>query len=280
MVKNNVKQIDGMFLIIERKNVRGLKHWGDELGKRGIPAVILIDEYMTEEYDGVLRNLSDRGFEIGGWYQEGPFWNRYYGFQYEEMSRIKDRIQSCINRPMRIFGSKYFAYDEVTLGIADELGVRYVTARGTAGVRAVVYKAEEYDTKIISVSNVPWKEMGGSLCEYSLWSRGATPNDFREIMFRLKEDRIILVAQTHISGVKLHWWNVYQDFLDSNIVTWKSLEDFAADPIVLPNTQIPINTEVKYATPQPKVPLEEEPDYPFDETESNERQKRASLREE
>jgi hypothetical protein len=79
----------------------------------------------------------------------------------------------------------------------------------------------------------------------------------------LKEDRIILVAQTHLSGVKLHWWKVYQGFFNSNIVTWESLDEFTANPIVLPNAQIPINTEVRYVTPQPKVPLEQEPDFSF-----------------
>jgi hypothetical protein len=98
-----------------------------------------------------------------------------------------------------------------------------------------------------------------------LWSRGATPHDFKEILFGLKEERIILVAQTHLSGVKLHWWNVYQDFLDANIVTWKSLNEFVSNPLILPNAQIPMNTEVQYQTPQPKIPLEEEPDYLFGE---------------
>ena len=266
MFKNKVVQIEGMFLIIERRSAKGLKHWGDELERRGIPAVIQVDAYMVDENCSVIKNLSDRGFELGGAYNERPFWNESYSFQYEEMSRIKDKVQSCINKPMRILNSKYFAYDEVTLRVADKLGVEYILARGTAGAKAVVYKAEEYNVKILSVSNVPSKEMGtGSLCDESLWSRGVTPDDFRETLFSLKEDRIILVAQTHLSGVKLYWWNVYQDFLDANIVTWESLDEFVANPIVLPNAQIPVTTEVKYVTPKPKIPLEQEPEYPFEE---------------
>jgi len=66
-------------------------------------------------------------------------------------------------------------YDEVTLRVTDKLGVKYILARGTAGAKAVVYKAKEY-TKILSVSNVPSEEMGtGSLCDESLWCRGVTP---------------------------------------------------------------------------------------------------------
>ena len=147
-------------------------------------------------------------------------------------------------------------YDEVTLRVADKLGVEYILARGTAGAKAVVYKAKEYNTKILSISNVPSEEMGpGSLCDESLWYRGVTPNGFREILFSLKEERIIWVAQTHLSGVKLHWWNVYQDFLNTNTVTWKSLDEFSVNPTAMPNGQIPVNTEVKYVTPQPKIPF-------------------------
>ena len=266
MPANKLTQIEGMFLIIERSNTKGLKHWADELERRGIPAVILIEGSTIDKIFDVIKNLSEKGFEIGGAYNERPFWNESYGFQYKEMSRIKEKVQSCINKPMRIFNSKYFAYDEVTLSVADKLGIEYILARGTAGAKAVVYKAKEYNAKILSVSNVPSEEMGtGSLCDESLWCRGVTPEGFREILFSLEEDRIILVAQTHLSGVKLHWWNVYQDFLNTNTVTWKSLDEFSANPMVMPNGQIPVNTEVKYVTPQPKISLEQEPEYPFDE---------------
>lgn len=267
MYSANGSQIEGMFLIIDRRNIKGLKHWGDELERRKIPAVILLDEYMIDNYADVIQSLPDRGFEIGGGYNERPLWNESYEFQYEAMSRVRNKVQSYIKQPMHIFNSKYFAYDEVTLQVADELGVNYILARGTAGARAVVYKPEEYNAKIISVSNVPSKEMGtGSLCDESLWSRGTTPEDFREYLFNLKEDRIILVAQTHLSGVKVRWWNVYQAFFDANIVSWKSLEEFASDSIVSPNARIPVNIEVQYITPQPKIPLEDEPDYPFEDS--------------
>jgi len=264
MTGNKVTQIEGMFLIIDHGNVKGLEHWCDELQRRGIFAVIEISKEMLDENCTLIKELSDRGFEIGGAYNERPFWNEPYNFQYEEMRIVKDKVQSCIGKPMRIFGSKYSAYDETTLRAADALGIEHVFARGAVGAKAVIYKPEEYHTKLVSVSNVPSKKLGlGSLCDQSLWSRGETPDRFKEILFNLKEDRIVLVAQTHLSGVKLHWWNVYQDFLDADIVNWESLDEFAANPIVLPNAQIPVNTELKYAIPQPKVPLEQEPDYPF-----------------
>jgi hypothetical protein len=262
----NVAQIEGLFLIIDHANVKGLRHWVDEFERRGMPAVIQTNEYMVTEQGDMIRGLTDKGFEICGSYNEQPFWDKPYDFQHEVMSRIKDTVETCIGKPMRIFGSKYSAYDEVTLKVADELGVQYVFARGAAGARAVVYKPKEYTVTIVSVSNVPSKQLGtGSLCDQSLWSRGASPDDFKEILFNLEEDRVVLVAQTHLSGVKLYWWNVYQEFLDADIVAWKSLDEFVINPTVLPNEHIPVNTVVQYETPQPRIPLEKETDYPSEE---------------
>ena len=260
MFRNKPIHIEGMFVLIESGDVKGLKHWGDELERRGIPAIILINEEMIDKNCNVVKNLSDRGLVIAGTYDREPFWDEPYNYQYEKVSQIKDKIQSCIDRQMRVFCSRYFAYDETTLKVADKLGIEYVLARGTAGAKAVIYKADEYNVRIISVSNVPSKGMGtGSLCDYSLWSRGESPNDFRNILFSLKENKLVLVSHTHLGGAKLHWWNVYQDFFNANIVAWQSLDKFAANPIVCPNAQIPLNTEVKYRMPKPKIPLEQEP---------------------
>jgi hypothetical protein len=264
--KNKVTQCEGLFLIIDHGNVKGLKHWTDELERRGIPAVIQTNEQMITEHGDIVRSLSEMRFEICGAYNEKPFWNEPYDFQQEVMCRIKNGVEACTGKPMRIFGSKYSAYDEVTLRVASELGVIYLFVRGAAGARAIVYKPKEYQVTLVSVSNVPSKQLGtGSLCDQSLWSRGATPDDLRQTLFDLKEDRIVLVAQTHLSGVKLRWWDVYQNFLDAQRVVWRSLDEFANQPILLPNSKIPINKEVEYLTPQPKIPLGEEPDYPFDE---------------
>lgn len=266
MFDDTSTRIIGLFLIIDRKNDKGLAHWARELEEREIPAVILVDEYMVDNKCSLVKTISERGFEIGSSYNEQPFWNEGYDIQYEVMSRIKNKVQSCINKPMRIFGSKYFAYNEATLQAADKLGIEFVLARGTAGVQALIYKPHEYQTKIISVSNVPSTGMGtGSLCDWSLFSRGETPDVFRKILLDLTVDKMILVGQTHLSGVKVRWWDVYQDFLNANIVTWTPLDEFATNPIELPNAQIPVNREVRYVTPKPKIPLEQEPDYLFDE---------------
>ena len=263
VLKYRIAQIEGLFLLLDHGNTKGLSHWADELERRQIPAVITVEEHMVESNGSVIRNLSNRGFEIGGGFEQ-PFWEELYEYQYEKISSISDKIQSCTDKPMRILGSKYFAYNETTLQVADKIGIECVLARGTAGPEAIIYKPREYQAKIVSVSNVPSKGMGtGSLCDESLFSRGEAPDDFRDILFSLTVNKIVLVAQTHLSGVKLNWWNVYQDFLNKNVVAWKPWEEFVTNAIELPNEQIPINREVKYVTPKPKIPLEQEMEYPF-----------------
>ena len=255
----------GLFLIIDRRNDKGLSHWVDELETRKIPAVILLDEYMVDKHTNLVRKIAERGFEICCSYNESPFWDESFDSQVEIMTRIRDKWQSQLDSSLRIFGSKYFAYNEDTLKIADQLGIKYLFARGTAGARSVVYQPEEYQVKIVSVSNVPSKELGtGSLCDESLRCRRAVAQDLQEILFSATaEDRISVVAQTHVSGVKLNWWNAYQAFLDADVVSWQPLNEFAADPIKLPNADIPVNTRADYRVPNPMVPLEAEPDFPF-----------------
>jgi hypothetical protein len=266
MLNNNIEKTEGMFLVIDRRNARGLKHWVDELIGRNLPACIAIEKVTADQYGSLINDISASGFEVCGIYNDRPFWNEPYHFQYEEMHILKDKIESRIGKPMQVFGSKYFAYDENTLKAAELLGLKYIFARGPAGTKAVLYKPEEYDVQILAVSNIPanLSEMGtGSLCDHSLWSRGESPDSFKNILFSIKEKRIIMVAQTHLSGVKLHWWNAYQDFLNANTIHWNSFDEFTRESLVLPNSQIPINTEVKYMEPNPRIPLEQEPDYPF-----------------
>jgi hypothetical protein len=75
--------MDGLFLIIDHGNVKGLKHWTDEFERRGMPAVIQTNEQMVTEQGDMIRNLSGKGFEICGAYNEKPFWNEPYHFQQE-----------------------------------------------------------------------------------------------------------------------------------------------------------------------------------------------------
>jgi len=83
---------------------------------------------------------------------------------------------------------------------------------------------------------------------------------FRDILDNIHEGKIVLVAQTNLSGVKLNWWNVYQDYFESDIVDWQTIDEFTTDTMTLPIENIPVNTSVDYRSPQPLIPLENEPD--------------------
>jgi hypothetical protein len=247
-----------------RRDPRGSLHWAQELSRRGIPANFNADENFLDKDGGLVRDICALGFEFGGSYDEAPFWEESYDSQYDKMSRLKDKLERVTGKPMHSFSSKYSAYNEETLKIAEKLGIRYVFARGTAGAKALVYKPREYDVRIISTSDVPLADMGGgTLADGSFWSRGAGPEDFRKVLFSIKEDKITLVAQAQLSGVKLYWWNVYQEFFDAGPVEWQTFEQFTSDPLELSNANIPMNREVQYLKPQPKTPLEEEADFPF-----------------
>jgi peptidoglycan/xylan/chitin deacetylase (PgdA/CDA1 family) len=247
-----------------RWDARGSRYWAEELKKTRIPANFNADEKQLDKDSGLVREICALGFELGGSYDEAPFWNEPYDAQYEKMSRVKDKLEAVTGKPMRSFSSKYSAYNEDALKIAEKLGIKNLFGRGTAWARAVVYKPKEYAINIISTSDLPLKDMGGGmLADGSIWSRGGSPDDFERILFSVKEDKITLVAQAQLSGAKLHWWNVYQEFFDADLVDWKSIDEFTAEVLVVPNGDIPVNTDVQYTKPQPRLPLDEEGDFPF-----------------
>ncbi|MDD5760630.1 MAG: hypothetical protein PHF45_01045 [Candidatus Pacebacteria bacterium] len=160
--------------------------------------------------------------------------------------------------------SRYFAYDENTLKAADALGIQYILARGTLGEEAVVYAPEEYKVKIISVSNVPFEEMGkGSLCDYSLWARGATPEDFEEVLNWCLDNNpknMILVSHAYLGGTRLAWWQKYEQVLGSDKVIWRRTFDEwlkNLEVLEMPFSEIPQNREVQYTVPQPAKAIED-----------------------
>jgi hypothetical protein len=63
-------------------------------------------EVGLSEQSGMIKNVCDKEFEICGAYNEQPFWDKPYSFRNEVMGRIKDKLETCTGKPMRIFGSK------------------------------------------------------------------------------------------------------------------------------------------------------------------------------
>ncbi len=253
-------------LIEFHDDIQGLRNWAYELQQRGLKSLINVQASLIESYPEDIRWLADQGHEIMGGYSGGALWDVSYEEQLEGMREAKELLESVTGKTMRVFSSQYFAYDENTLKAADELGVEYVLARGTSDVEAVVYEPDEYNCKIISVSNVTFADMGrGSLCDYSLFARGATASEFGEILEETLEKcpkRVMVVSHAYLGGMKQDWWNPYEELLDGDDVDWVADFDewvkaqYGAN-LQVPSSMVPDNREVQYTTPTPAVPLDE-----------------------
>jgi hypothetical protein len=253
---------NGLMMLIEFESIDGIRQWEAQLDRRGLTALVQAQHNVIAAHPQDFVRLAMKGYPIAGLYAEQPFWDMPYDEQLARMREVKAAIeQTLVVKTMRVFGSKYFAYDESTLKAADALGVDYVLARGTAGERAIVYAPREYKARIISVSNVPFGDMGtGSLCDYSLWARGSTDADFFDLVQNVIERRpsdMILVSHAYLGGTRAGWWRGYEAALDSDDVQWRKFDDWigALELIDLPYASIPVNREVKYQAPKPAMPL-------------------------
>jgi hypothetical protein len=256
----------GLIQLIEFEDIQGLRNWGYELQQRGLKALASIQANMLDEYPTEIKWLADQGHEIAGSYSSQPLWDVPYETQLEAMTETKNAVEQVTGKPMRVFGSKYFAYDENTLKAADALGIKYVLARGTSDVEVIVYDPDEYECDIISVSNVTFEDMGrGSLCDYSLWARGSTAEEFKQVIedsIAKMPKRIMFASHAYLGGMKQAWWDVYQWLLDSGEVRWAADFDEWLKPengvrLRLPLSLVPVNREVQYTTPTPSMPLDE-----------------------
>ncbi|MFA5714870.1 MAG: polysaccharide deacetylase family protein [Candidatus Paceibacterota bacterium] len=257
------KATNGTIMLIEFEKIEGVLNWERELDSKGIGALVKVQDNVLKEYPDVFKRLANKGYEIAGGYDSEPFWDMPYEKQYQYMKESQEFIYSITGKKMKVFGSKYFAYDENTLKVADALGIEYILARGTQGVKAVIYAPEEYKVKIISVSNIVFEDMGsGSLCDYSLWARGADASDFQKVInenLSKNADNLILVSHAYLGGTRIEWWNVYLNALNSGKVAWTSFDSWISKVKTssMPNKDIPINKEVKYVVPTPAKAIED-----------------------
>ena len=253
---------NGLIMLIEFERIEGIRHWESELDQRGLTALIQAQFNVLNKYPKDFERIAAKGYPIAGLYAEKPFWDVPYDEQYARMREAKEAVERITHKPMRLFGSRYFAYDENTLRAADALGIEYVLGRGTAGALATIYAPREYKAKIISVSNVPFAEMGtGSFCDYSLWARGSTDQDFAALVDKVIASRpsdFILVSHAYLGGMSVQWWRTYENALARNEVKWRGFDAWVRTVKVskLPYAEIPVNREVKYEVPRPAVPLE------------------------
>jgi peptidoglycan/xylan/chitin deacetylase (PgdA/CDA1 family) len=257
--------INGLIYLINtdaEAQVDGLLKWEQELKARGLTAMIKASNPVLDTYPEVFKRLASEGHEIIGGYA-GICWDMPYEDQYQAMKSVKDRMEDLTGRPMQVFVCTYSSYDENTVRAAEALGVPYVLARGTEDVRALIYQPAGYTVGIIEVSNVEFAEMGkGSLCDISLYSRGATEEDFARVFkesVAKAPDSMILVSHPHIGGTKVGYWQVYEEALGLPALQWRTFADWLTHVAVvsLPYAQIPENREVEYLEPKPAVPLEQ-----------------------
>jgi len=259
---------NGLIMLIEFEGIEGIRHWERELDRRELSALVQAQANILAEWPGDFRRLASKGYVVAGVHAETAFWDVPYAEQLRLMKQIKEAVEASSGRTMRVFASRYFAYDANTLKAADALDIPYVLGRGTAGERAVVYAPREYRARVISVSNVPFKEMGsGSLCDYSLWARGSTDDDFASVVDRVITGRpsdFILVSHAYLGGTKARWWRTYASALSRPEVTWRGFDSWirAIKAVDLPFADIPDNREVKYVAPKPAVPLDQLEDIP------------------
>ena len=81
---------------------------------------------LMHKYPDDFARMAAKGYAISGIDAEKPFWDMPYDEQLARMRNAKDAVEKITHKPMRVFGSRYFAYDENTLKAADALGVEYV----------------------------------------------------------------------------------------------------------------------------------------------------------
>jgi len=250
-------------MLIEFEEIDGVLQWEKELDARNLTAMVKVQNNILEEYPEIFKRLANKGYEIAGGYDKAPFWDMPYEEQYQYLKEAQELVEKVTGKQMRVFGSRYFAYDENTLKAADKLGIKYILARGTQDVSAVIYDPKEYDVNIISVTNVENGEMGrGSLCDYSLWARGADATEFAQILeesLNKKPENMILVSHAYLGGTRQEWWSEYKKVLETKKITWVDFDIWVnkQNVLTMPNSDIPVNQEVKYVQPQPAKPMEE-----------------------
>jgi hypothetical protein len=130
---------NGLIMLLEFEQIEGLRHWERELDQRGLTALVEAQYDIMRKYPQDFVRLAAKGYSVAGNDAEKPFWDMPYDQQLARMRQAKKTVETITHKPMRVFGSRYFAYDENTLKAADVLGVEYVLGRGTAGALATIY---------------------------------------------------------------------------------------------------------------------------------------------
>lgn len=265
-----------IMILIEYKDTIGLVNFVNELNKRNISGLLHVSPEFVENNCETIRELLKYDMEIMASLEGEPFWDIPYEDQKRIVFEMKNKIEACTGEPIKIISSPYMASDMTTVKVAEELGIPYVTARGTTDTKATVYQIEGYKTKILSVSNIPKVQYKyGSLCDYSYYERAGQPSDMLAELMRAIEPlsdkekarygqyhKVTPVTHTNIGGYLKPWTDMWLNFWDTtaNKIEWVNLDEFMVDTDwTLPDWQVPINKNAPY-TPEkirPLIPYEE-----------------------
>jgi len=274
-VEEQIQSPLGTMILIEYKDTVGLANFVSEMEKRSIPGLLMVTPEFVEENCEDIKEVIKHDIEIVGSNVEEPFWGMPYEDQKTRMVEIKEGIELCTGVPVRIISSRYMASDMNTVKAAEDLGIPYITARGTTGTKATVYQPEGYNVKILSVSNIEWVPYKyGSLCDYSFYERAGSPEDMRRELERALEPlsqkeidrlgavhRVTPVSHTSIGGYLERWMTMWNMFWDDTRVEWVDLDTLMKDPDwTMPLWQIPINMNNPYTEEKmrPEIPYEDE----------------------
>ncbi len=252
-----------MMLLIEFTNTDGLINMVNDMQERDVKGLLMVNADFVEKNKVAIKEILQTGVvEIAPSYSAQPYWGMSYEQQYNVISDMVTRIEEALDINVRIISSKYMASDENTVKVAQDLGIEYITARGTTELATTVYKPQEYDVKVISVSNIDVPEFKyGSFCDYSFYERSGSPEDMtREFERATEKEKFIGVSHTYIGGYKARWNDMWHNFWDNYEVEWVDLDTLGSVDKTMPMWQIPINKNAPY-TPEkirPAIPYEQE----------------------
>ena len=256
-----------MMLLIEFRNTEGLVNMVNDMKQRNVKGLIMVSGDFIEKNAGILKEVLKTGaVELAPSYDPEPFWGMPYDEQYEIISDMVEKAEIYLGVKPRVISSRYMASDENTVKVADALGIEYITARGTTELATTIYKPEEYDVKIISVSNIDVPEFKyGSFCDYSFYERNGSPEIMTtEFERAIQNEKFIGVSHTYIGGYKERWNDMWHNFWDNYDVEWVDLDTLGSVDKIMPMWQIPVNKNAPY-TPEkirPAVAYEDEVNVP------------------
>lgn len=257
------EQPKAMMLLIEFKNTDGLVNMVNDMHERNIKGLLMVNADFVEKNAVAIKKALETGnIEIAASYDPEAYWGMSYERQYQIISDMVTRINKALGVRVRIISSRYMASDENTVKVAQELGIEYITARGTTDLETIVYKPLEYNVKIISVSNIDTVEFKyGSFCDYSYYERSGSPEDMTKDYERaITNEKFIGVSHTYIGGIKSRWNDMWHKHWDNYDVNWVNLDELGEVDKYMPMWQIPINKNAPY-TPEkirPVIPYDEE----------------------